>query len=411
MDWAAKEYNEKKLDYDYLIYRETSSISDIYKLSTRPLRDKSVTLYALVGRSPVLTLNLENEQSDVECFMRPTSNYYQKATANYNYTTQTITITNPTIVDGEVQNVVTDTIAAPQKDGFFFVGWSSSETPSYTNGELNDAFNNTGISIDQDTTLYAVYKEKAYVDLTIPTTWGNNYARLTNISVTKGGNAITTSNGVASIFAEKNTDAYDSLKSYSATATATIGTETRALTLKGWTYNNGNEWVMLSSTNTFALGTNTTLYAVWNERKTYTLQLDLYSSWEPPLSTITYSVTGRITLNAVNVAEGYNVRFNGNSSGTFTGSSGNNVTITNIPEGISLNNIVTNEPTPSSATGVYIASLYSFAKWSNSTNETTDVLLRTMINDAPTFNLSSNVASDSTFANLTNNTIFAFYER
>ena len=410
IDWASREYDQEESKWEFYIYRQTSASDDIYTLSLRPLRHPDDQLTAVVGESKSLSLEFNSSRDNETYYIRPSSTYYSNTgKAVYNYDTQTITIKNPTVVDNEVQLVDSSVIAPPEKDGYFFVGWSAEEEATYTNGVLNDAFRHTDMVLSDDTTLYAVWKELVYVNLSIPTSWGSNYATIGNMNVTFGEEDYTPTNGTLRIRAEKGTAALATLQLYSATATATIGANTRGLTLKGWAYQNGDEWVTLNSGTDFILSEETTFMAIWNERKTYSITLDLYQKWKYLASN--YAVMSRLSISNPVVLEGYTLKFNGNSTGSFSGSSSNpTVTLSNIPEGVKYNQLGIGSPTCYDTDGIYQPISYKFEKWSTDSNEWEGDNLNSAISDAATFSMSQ-VVNDTTTASMTNNTLYAFFKR
>ncbi len=421
VDWASREYDSDEETWRYKIYRE-QAVGSIADLATQPLRETSVYLYALAGESNVLTFDLDNDEENPTCYMRPQGNFYENAaSASYDAQTQKITVTNPTITYdsgteacGE-ESRVTFSLDAPTKEGFFFVGWSRTAEPTYTDGVLNDAFGGHAISISEDTTLYAVWKELVYLDLYVPLTWGTGYATIGNISITYGGQTYTPdANGHMRIQAEKGTSAYRTVQYYDVTATATIGGTQRSLTLKHWSYYHGasDTWYPLSTGSTFIMNEETTVVAVWNERKTYSFNVDLYQHWEPGV--LEYSVTGQLKVNNAVNEDGYTVTFNGSKTGTFVGSSSSNIVVANIPEGMRLSTIFAGDPDPKSASGGYLASSYDFAKWSAEVNEwkgsSLEASLSKKIDSVATI-AKSTAVDDAFIAMLNDSILYAFFER
>ena len=419
IDWASREYDEEGSKWEFYIYRQTSTSDDVYTLSLRPLRKPEDQLTAVVGESKALNLEYNNESDDETFYIRPSSTYYATTgKATYNYDTQTITIINPTVVDNAVVMCDSNVIEPPEKEGYFFVGWSADEEPTYTNGVLNDAFNHLDMVLTEDTTLYAIYKQLVYVNLDIPKTWGENYANIDNMKIIFNEEEILPTNtsqyGRLTLKAEKGTSALDTLSLYGATARANIGNaDVRALSLKGWAYQNGDEWVMLNSNSDFILSDEITFRPIWNERKTYTLIIDLHSRWKPVTSSIgiQYSTSNKITINNCIVVDEYTIKFNGNTTGSYIGTENSEIiTLSNIPEGIKYNQIGIDSPTCQSAEGGYVASMYDFKKWGLGNNNSTGKTLDKMISDSTTFSLNQ-VVNDTTIATMTNNTIYVFFDR
>ena len=160
-----------------------------------------------------------------------------------------------------------------------------------------------------------------------------------------------------------------------------------------------------------ALGTNTTLYAVWNERKTYSITLDIYETLKvTALSLKSSDLYGSITVNNPLSVEYYTIRFNGNLTGTFKDSNQNGISVTNIPEGVTLSNIGLSNSSSSvkleDADSGFVERSLTFKQWEitdNNTNETSSQ------HDGTAVSLTTAIC-DTFLATLNNNTIYAFFK-
>ena len=419
IDWADVEFNESTNSRQYYIYRSESTTSGIYTLAVRPLREDSESLYAIWGESPKVTLNYNYEElEDVEIYLRKDSGYYTSAGyLSFNYNTKGISVNNPVVNAPDAGATIRTTgYGAPAREGYIFEGWSATPEASYSSsGDLNDVFDDDGeYYTDEDVTLYGVWKQVFNVTISFETAWGN-YATINNIVLTKGTTNYHISGGTFTLKLERGKGLYDLLSGYTATGVANLsGNTTRNLTLEGFYYWNGSSYTKLSSSYNLTLNEDTTLYMRWNERKTYTVYIDLYQKWKAVLTN--YSLTAKMSITSAKIIDTYVITYNGSTTGTFVGSSSSNLTIANIPEGCRLSDVV-NTPSADSATGGYIAALYDFDCFSILDNEWESSSTQALKNRVEEAHNSTNkvetssVFNDALIARLSANKIYVFFDR
>lgn len=343
MDWFYWAYDEEAGADKPRIYRENDDVTNgVYSLQLSNIIENNATFHAKWANSMKITFdaNYENAPKLGETYVRPQSNYYKGAGyLEYNKDTKEISVYNPS----QGQDVaLINTIPAPTRDGYVFLGWATTPDATYdnANGTISTGAFNAGnqykLAYGEDITLYAVWRESVKITIAVEDTWGDGYATLSNGKVTFYGSNVAVSNGVAIIDALSGEDLFTQLKNITATATATInGTgEVRELTLKGWADENGN---LITESSTYALTENLTIYPIWNERNTYTITIDLYQTWKVGVE---YYAQGSASVTNAIVIDGYKVLFNGQETIEFIADSGNeNIVITNIAEGIGLSGI------------------------------------------------------------------------
>ena len=336
MDWFYWAYDEEAGADKPRIYRENDDVANgVYSLQLSNIIENNATFHAKWANSMKITFdaNYENAPKLGETYVRPQSNYYKGAGyLEYNKDTKEISVYNPS----QGQDVaLINTIPAPTRDGYVFLGWATTPDATYDNasGTISTGAFNAGnqykLAYGEDITLYAVWRESVKITIAVEDAWGDGYATLSNGKVTFYGSNVAVSNGVAIIDALSGEDLFTQLKNITATATATInGTgEVRELTLKGWADEKGN---LITESSTYALTENLTIYPVWNERNTYTITIDLYQTW------LSSDACGLASVSSAVILDGYKVLFNGQETIEFVGDENTNLVITNIAEGCSI---------------------------------------------------------------------------
>lgn len=336
MDWFYWAYDEEAGADKPRIYRENDDVTNgVYSLQLLNIIENNATFHAKWANSMKITFdaNYENAPKLGETYVRPQSNYYKGAGyLEYNKDTKEISVYNPS----QGQDVaLINTIPAPTRDGYVFLGWATTPDATYdnANGTISTGAFNAGnqykLVYGEDITLYAVWRESVKITIAVEDAWGDGYATLSNGKVTFYGSNVAVSNGVAIIDALSGEDLFTQLKNITATAMATINVtgEVRELTLKGWADEKGN---LITESSTYALTENLTIYPVWNERNTYTITIDLYQTW------LSSDACGLASVSSAVILDGYKVLFNGQETIEFVGDENTNLVITNIAEGCSI---------------------------------------------------------------------------
>ena len=336
MDWFYWAYDEEAGADKPRIYRENDDVTNgVYSLQLSNIIENNATFHAKWANSMKITFdaNYENAPKLGETYVRPQSNYYKGAGyLEYNKDTKEISVYNPS----QGQDVaLINTIPAPTRDGYVFLGWATTPDATYDNasGTISTGAFNAGnqykLAYGEDITLYAVWRESVKITIAVEDAWGDGYATLSNGKVTFYGSNVAVSNGVAIIDALSGEDLFTQLKNITATAMATINVtgEVRELTLKGWADEKGN---LITESSTYALTENLTIYPVWNERNTYTITIDLYQTW------LSSDACGLASVSSAVILDGYKVLFNGQETIEFVGDENTNLVITNIAEGCSI---------------------------------------------------------------------------
>lgn len=334
VDWLEYEYDEDEnlFIYYYRDVKENGTPDNVTTLNLRPIRDSSVYFYAVWDASPLVTIDdMTDSGEDPATYpLRPAGNHYAAAGyMQYNTTTKAITVYNPSS-DGMVSMY---SVPAPQRSGYEFMGWSTTQPEvdeEYSaTGNINYAFTAGNLYkyySAADSALYAVWIKYKTVRFHLDEVWGDaNNPYATVVGVLTGVTAPKV-NGVVTLSLLKT----DSLAGYTATGTATIGANTRGLTLNHWAtlayelYTDASG-IYLADVTDAGLD----LYPVWNERNTYTVTLDLTMR-----SSAAAHAEGSITIDTA-IVQGYyhTVLFgdgsNTASTGTFADTgTGGNVTVT-----------------------------------------------------------------------------------
>ena len=130
------------------------------------------------------------------------------------------------------------------------------------------------------------------------------------------------------------------------------------------------------------------------------------------ITPINYAVAAQIKINSAISETGYTVKYNNAKTGTFKGTSSNNiVTVTNIPEGMKVSTVASSSNLSIHDTdGGYAAISYHFDKWISNDNNFGTMTLNNASNSSTTVNVNVGI-SDTFTALLTNNVLYVFYDR
>lgn len=327
-DWAYFEENAETGDVDHYRYRlikANDTPDDVVTLALHPLRGRTEQMCSTWGDSYEITLDFNDGETDpATYYARPQSNYYaQAASIVYSTGNKGLRLDNPT---GDTTlyptGVCSQNIAAPNRDGYRFLGWSASRLSDYAVGVDTAAapylftagnsytydFGTSGNG--HDCTLYAVWQELGVnVTFVVDSNWTHNYATVVGDHITIGGVDYPLVNNTVTVELPKHTN----LAAVTAVATATItSTSTpRNLTIKTWNYLNSSG--VYTGVSGYDLVGDLTVYAVWNERAEYivTLDVNMYSS------AVLYNY-GTIAVSSPINVDHYTIGFNDNGGSTYS---------------------------------------------------------------------------------------------
>lgn len=333
-DWFTWYPNAETGISEARIYRNEKS-EGVYVLEETFLKNSPSMMNAKWNNSNSVILDLNyGSTPSTEYPLRPKGNYYSDAGyVRYDSATKQLYVYNPSGTSMQLCNSFTP----PTRNDHTFVGWSL--TPNGTENVFNSG-NDYIITPDEDLELYAIWEETVDITFNIHETWGENYANVINGSISKTGTSLTLTNGKYVDNARILRDMFTYLSDFniSAFVDRTSGTD-ETLTLKGWKYLNASGiWEEITASTSFQITQNIQLYPIWNERKVNTITVDLYQTWRVVgisyFAACSFSIGTRVELDR------YNLKFNDNYTGNFTGTSGNqSVVISNVPEGVSLDKI------------------------------------------------------------------------
>ena len=289
-DWISSYTDDEDVTtyYHYRATKANGTPDSVVTLSMRPLRGATETLSSCWGESYVLSFGNVVDAID-ECYVRPQGTYYPNAGyLTYVPGTKSLSVNNPRGGQVSASNAagtssgISNTIPAPEREGYRFLGWSLTEpasdyaadddvsglTYAFTSGN-NYRYDFGASGNGHDLTLYAVWQELGVnVTFVVDGTWGHNYATVVGDHITYKGVNYDFDNNTVTLELPKHTD----LSTITATGVATIGDVQRNLTLKCWNYLSSG--VYYGADDSYDIEEDVTVYAMWNERAEHTITMD-----------------------------------------------------------------------------------------------------------------------------------------
>lgn len=355
-DWISSYTDDEDVTtyYHYRATKANGTPDSVVTLSMRPLRGATETLSSCWGESYVLSFGNVVDAID-ECYVRPQGAYYPNAGyLTYVPGTKSLSVNNPRGGQVSASNAagtssgISNTIPAPEREGYRFLGWSLTEpasdyaadddvsglTYAFTSGN-NYRYDFGASGNGHDLTLYAVWQELGVnVTFVVDGTWGHNYATVVGDHITYKGVNYDFDNNTVTLELPKHTD----LRTVLAYGEATKGAaDPIDLTLRAWNYYDADSPQYFAVDGDFDLTEDVTVYAMWNQRAVITLTLDInmYSS------AILYNY-GTFEIDSPRNIEHYSIKFDDGNiegySGEFSDENRHNVTVTML-EGMTVGDL------------------------------------------------------------------------
>lgn len=355
-DWISSYTDDEDVTtyYHYRATKANGTPDSVVTLSMRPLRGATETLSSCWGESYVLSFGNVVDAID-ECYVRPQGTYYPNAGyLTYVPGTKSLSVNNPRGGQVSASNAagtssgISNTIPAPEREGYRFLGWSLTEpasdyaadddvsglTYAFTSGNTyRYDFGASGNG--HDLTLYALWQELGVnVTFVVDGTWGHNYATVVGDHITYKGVNYDFDNNTVTLELPKHTD----LRTVLAYGEATKGAaDPINLTLRAWNYYDADSAQYFAVDGDFNLTEDVTVYAMWNQRAVITLTLDVNMH----SSNLAY-VYGTINVAAPKNIEHYSVKFDDGNiegySGEFSDEQRHDVKVTML-EGMTIGDL------------------------------------------------------------------------